>query len=882
MDGPSAPAGLRCEYRENPLGIDEPRPRLSWLVNDPRRGAVQRAYQIQVADSPSGFGRGSAGTWDSGKVVSEKSAQVEYAGAPIESRRRCHWRVRTWDPAGRASPWSAPAWWETALLRAADWEGEFIGLADDRAPAPGPLLRKTFHVSREVRRARAYVTALGFYELRLNGARVGDEIFSPGWTDYRRRIMYQTHDVTGLIRRGTNAVGALLGAGWYGSFLMGAPRFHFGDKPVRFLLQLELSFADGSAGRIVTDGSWKATPGPIVLSELYAGERYDARLEPRGWDTPRYADHGWRPVARYGRPRVEMNAQADPPIRITGELTPVSVTRRGRNRYVFDMGQNMVGVCRLRVRGPRGTTVRLRHAEVLNPDGGIYVANLRSAEATDTYTLAGGGSGTFVPRFTYHGFRYVEVTGFPGEPDPASLTGLVLHTDPPRTSSLRTSSPLVNKLQENIVWGQRGNMHSVLTDCPQRDERLGWMGDAQAFAPTACFNMDMAAVFTKFCRDMRDARSPEGSYADVSPRIPFAPPDGAPAWADAGIIVPWTVHRFYGDERILEREYAAMKGFNDFVARNNPGGLWLNRKGNDYGDWVPAGVETDKKPLGTLIYYNSTRLMEKIARVLGKPGDAALFASRAAHIAGAFLKAHVRGGSIRNGTQTLNAMAVACGILPARLREKAVANLVRDIHARGDHLSTGFLGTPALLPVLTESGHGALARKLILNRDYPSWGYPIVRGATTIWERWNSDTEGPAMNSRNHFAFGSVGEWLFRHLAGIDPDETDPGFGRVLIRPNPGEPGSELDRAAARYDSIRGPVSVAWRNTPGAFHLEVTIPANCRATVVFPARSEKGITEGGIALRRAAGVSRVRSAGGRAACDLGSGTYSFVCRHRPA
>jgi len=415
---------------DNPLGIDEERPRLSWLVNDARRGAVQAAYQIQVAGSPGVLGRRPA--WDSGRVRSANSIHVEYAGPALESRRRYSWRVRTFDRNSRPSPWSAPAFWEMGLLRPGDWNAEFIGLASPESAAACPLLRRSFRVAKAVLRARAYVTALGVYELRLNGAKVGDDLLSPGWTEYRKRVMYRSHDVTGMIRTGENVVGAILAPGWYSSPLMGSWE-GINRPPLKLMAQIEIEHPDGSVTVIGSDGTWKAETGPITLSQLYAGERYDARRERAGWDLPRYRDAGWEPAAAFGRPAIEFNAQPDPPIRVTGEITPVGVTRLSHGRYVFDMGQNMVGVCRLAVAGRKGTVVTLRHAELLNPDGALYVENLRRAEATDTYTLKGGGAETFTPRFTYHGFRYVEVSGFRGTPDLTSLTGLVLHTAPAMT-----------------------------------------------------------------------------------------------------------------------------------------------------------------------------------------------------------------------------------------------------------------------------------------------------------------------------------------------------------------------------------------------------------------------------------------------------------------
>ncbi len=879
----SAPQRLRCEYIENPLGIEETRPRLSWQVNDPRRGAVQTAYQILVASSAEVLTRDHGDLWDSGKVVSDQNIHVEYAGAPLRSRQRCYWKVRTWDRDDNPSPWSEVHWWEMGLLSAGDWSAEWIGLRDETVPPPCVHLRKPFTLDKPVRRARLYATALGVYELHLNGTRVGDHILAPGWTNYRRRVMYQTYDVTDMLTTGENVIGAILGDGWYiGELGWRLQRNNFGDPPARLLLQLEVEFDDDSVQRIVSDGLWRGTTnGPIRYSGLYAGELYDARMEMPGWDRVGFADDGWQPVEVFADTGIARNAQMDPPIRITQELKPVSVSEPAPGVYVFDLGQNMVGFCRLRVSAPAGTTIQLRHAEVLNPDGTIYVDNLRKAKATDTYIARGGGAETFTPHFTYHGFRYVEVTGFPGKPDLDVITGLVVHSDAQPSASFLTSSEMVNQLYQNIVWGQRGNMHSVLTDCPQRDERLGWMGDAQIFVRTACTNMDMAALLTKFVRDMADSQLPNGAYADVSPYVSASgalPPAGAPAWMDAGVIVPWTVYQCYGDTRLLERHFDSMARYVDYLDVNNPSGLWVSRRGNDYGDWVPAESMTDKTMLATLYFFHSASLVAQTARVLGREEAARKYTAIANRVRRAFNVHYLKDGHYEKATQTINALALELGVVPPNARATVVRDLVDDIERRGWHLSTGFVGTRWLLPALSDNGYDDVAQRLLLNRDYPSWGYMIEKGATTIWERWNSDTMGPEMNSRNHFAFGSVGEWLFRYLAGIDTAPDGAGYRHIVIYPRPGQPGSELNYAKATYESINGPIVSEWRVTPGSFELNVQIPANTWATVYIPAASVTRVTESGRPLREAPGVSRVRTSKGRVVCEVGAGAYAFAVR----
>jgi alpha-L-rhamnosidase len=880
VNGPSAPRQLRCEYLTDPIGIDEPEPRLSWQVVDPRRGAVQSAYRVQVASTPALLAQGQADVWDSGRVEGASNVGIAYAGPALASRQRCWWQVRTWDGRGAASPRSAPASFEMGLLAPADWSAEWVGTPPQKTtPAPA-YLRAGFELAKPVRRARAYATALGVYELRLNGARVGDQLLAPGWTEYRKRVTYQTYDVTGRLRQGANVAGVIVGDGWYCGRLGWGEKPEaglFGARPPRFLLQLEVEFEDGPTQRLVTDGSWRWRTGAILSSDYYDGESYDARKEPAGWDAPGAEAKGWKKVQVFEDPGMLRCAQMDPPIRVTQELTPLSVRKVGRG-YVFDLGQNMVGVARLRASGERGKRVRLRFAEVLQPNGAIYTENLRGAKATDTYVLKGEGVETFTPRFTYHGFRYVELRGFPGEPDLNAVTGLVLHTDCAPTATLRTSSSLVNRLFANITWGQRGNMHSVLTDCPQRDERLGWMGDAQVFARTACTNMDMAAMLTKFSRDMMDEQTEAGAFPDVCPYVSpkgLLPPAGAPAWMDAGVIVPWTVYLCYGDSRILERHFASMARYVDYLTANNPGGIWENARGNDYGDWVPAGEKTDKTMFATLHYFLSATLVAKAARALGRDADAQKQQAVADRVRNAFNARYLKGGAYENATQTVDALALAFGVVPESARKSVAENLVRNIESRGGHLSTGFGGTQWLLPALCETGHADLARRLLLNRDFPSWGYMIGKGATAVWELWNSDTEGPGMNSRNHFAYGSVGEWLFRYLAGIDTAEDGPGYGHIVVRPFPGCPEGELNQVTATYESIRGRIISAWRVLPSALEICLDVPANCRATVHIPADSAGVVTEMGRPLAQAHGVSKVRVEAGRVVCEVGAGSYSF-------
>ena len=889
------PVRLRCGGLGEPLGVDDPAPVLSWSIEASGRGKLQSAYQVQVAGKREDFTDGESSLrWDSGRVETD-APLATYEGPHLVSGTRYFWRVRVWDENGEPSGWSDISYWETGLLERRDWGGCWIGLGEDPSAAhepptgekfdevaaglaPSPYLRKTFTLEKPVRRARLYATARGLYEAHLNGERVGDHELAPGWTDYHRRIQYQTYDVTGLLRKGENAIGAILGDGWYCGYVGFDPKrrgAHYGERP-QFLARLNVEYEDGTTGSLTTDGSWRSTTGPILHSDLLMGERYDARLEMDGWDEPGFDDSGWLPVKTEELGDEMLVAEPSQPIRVTQEVGAKSVTEPAPGVYVFDLGQNMVGRVRLKVRGEAGTGVRLRHAEVLNPDGTIYTENLRTARQTDTYILRGGGEEVYEPRFTFHGFRYVEVSGYPGEPPLEAVTGRVLHSDTPLVGSFECSDETVNRLQSNIVWGQRGNFLSVPTDCPQRDERLGWLGDAQVFIRTASFNADVQAFFTKWMRDVVDAQSAEGGFPDVAPRV-VTLRDGAPAWGDAGIIVPWTIYRVYGDVRMISAHYGAMERWMDYIREANPDYLRKNRLNNNYGDWLaPFGDDTPRELLATAYWAYDAKLMAEMAEAIGREEDAAKYEKLFEKIKRAFNEAYVTPeGKIRGDTQTAYALALHMDLLPDEKREGAASHLVTAIEREDWHLSTGFAGVGYLLPVLTETGHADVAYRLLHQESFPSWLYTIKHGATTIWERWDGWTEGkgfqsPNMNSFNHYSLGSVGEWLYRYVAGIDAAE--PGYGHVVIRPHPG---GKLRWARASYESVRGPITSAWELSDGTFRLRASIPPNTTATVHLPAAPDR-IEEGGIPLQEAEGIEVVKKGKGHTTLKVGSGEYEFT------
>jgi len=880
---PQAPDTLRCEYLVDPLGIETPAPRLSWLVNDDRDGAVQSAYQILVASEAEGLKGDSGDLWDSGQVSSAQTAQIEYAGSPLSSRQRVWWKVRSFDGDGQASPWSASASWEMGLLERSDWSADWIGSPLHGTPdtsAVVPALRKAFDVPKPVAQARLYATALGVYELELNGQRVGDQELAPGWTDYGSRLRYQVYDVGELLLKGGNALGALLGDGWYCGYVGLAAREQYGDRP-SLLAQLELTYTDGSQETIVTDESWRWQRSPILESDIMMGETYDARQELGDWTRSGYAEEGWLAVEVSEDPGAPLVAMPSPPVRVTMEISPVGTpefrrTGLGIRRWIYDMGQNMVGRIRLRVRGKAGRVVNLRHAEVLDEKGDLYTVNLREARARDSYTLKGDADGeTWEPSFTFHGFRYVEIAGMLEDGAIEEVTGVVLHSDLPVTGEFSCSDSRVNQLQSNTVWSQRGNFVDVPTDCPQRFERLGWTGDAQVFVRTAAFNMDVAGFFRKWAQDVMDAQYENGH---VPPVVPVPPAgalksieDGGPAWADAAVICPWTVYRCYGDTRILEESYATMVAFVEAMERRFPqlirsdpvidgwGGFgdWLATDGRGIGDLRIGG--TPKDVIGTAFFCYSAGLLSRMAGVLGHGADRDRFAELASRVRTAFRKRFVSAdGFVSGDSQTCYVLALHFDLLEGEERKTAAEALVRDIEVRGDHLSTGFVGTPYLLHVLTEVDRLDLAYRLLFQTSWPSWLYPVLQGATTIWERWDGWTEDkgfqdPAMNSFNHYAYGAVGEWLYGTVAGLELapelDADRNAYRHAIIAPRPpagqgfeGPP--PLTSAAAALDTIHGRYETAWKLSEGSFDLDLRVPPNCSAGVRLPDGSAHEVAAG--------------------------------------
>ncbi|MBP8303739.1 MAG: glycoside hydrolase family 78 protein [Phycisphaerae bacterium] len=881
---------LRCEYKVDPLGIDATRPRLSWRIESTGRAVLQSAFQIRAAGSREDLA-GERLLWDSGRVESGQSTHVEYAGPDLHSRQRIAWQVRVWDQRGNASPWSRPASWEMGLLSASDWTARWIEpdlKEDPKASNPCPMLRKAFVLKAPVRSARAYVTCHGLYAMEINGRPVGDQVFTPGWTAYDKRLQVQTYDVTGLVRAGGNAVGVILGDGWFRGRLMGGPGRNLYGNTLALLAQIEVTYEDGTQDVVVTDTPWKAATGPILASDIYDGEIYDARLERQGWTGPGFDDSAWSGVKVAGHSKDVLVAPAGPPVRRIEEIRPVQVLKTPAGQTVVDMGQNMVGWVRIRVQGQAGRVVTLRHFEVLDKAGNVYLANLRSAKQTVQYTLKGSDRPeVFEPRFTFQGFRYVEVEGWPGPVEADDLTGVVIHSDITPTGTFECSNPMLNQLQRNIVWGQKGNFLDVPTDCPQRNERLGWTGDAQVFARTACFNADVAGFYTKWLADLAADQKANGAVPHVIPDVLSrgqATGGASAGWADAAVVVPWTVYLHYGDRRILERQYPSMKAWVDYMTkRAGETGLW--NQDFTYGDWLAfatnrsdyPGATTDKDLICQAYFARSTDLVRRAASVLGRTEDARRYADLSNRVKAVFQREFVTAnGRLVSNTQTAYALALAFDLLPDSQRAAAARRLAQDVD-RFKHITTGFLGTPVICQVLSDYGYLDQAYLLLNRKDYPSWLYPITRGATTMWERWDGiksdgSFQDEGMNSFNHYAYGAIGQWLYGVVAGIDLDPEQPGYRHVLIRP---QPGGDLSFARAGLDTMLGTIRSAWQIEAGRMRIDVAIPPNAAATVWLPHAQGQAVTEAGQPLSQAEGVASTAQEGQAVVVQVGSGGYRF-------
>ncbi|WP_168118628.1 alpha-L-rhamnosidase [Paenibacillus sp. HB172176] len=881
---------ITVEYRSlgNALGLDVKRPRISWKLQGEGRGIRQQAYQIQVAPSEAGFD-GSL-SWDTGKILSEKSVHIAYEGAELLPRTAYAVRVKVWDRLGAEGDWSETGGWETGLMMPENWTASWISAhkpASEWSEESAHYMRTEFPVNGEIRRARIYATAQGVYELSLNGARVGDLYLTPGWTSYETRLQYQTYDVTHSLRNGNNALGMTLGNGWFkGNLGWENSRNHYGNQ-LAGLLQLHIDYADGRSEVITSDGSWKASiAGPIIMNELYHGETYDAQLAMDGWNKPDFEDSAWRNVQTLDIGKEALIAQENEGTQVMEELDPIAVFKTPRGETVLDFGQNMVGWVRFEVEGAkRGQVIRLLHAEVLDGKGNFYIGNLRRAKQTITYVCKGDTKEQFEPHFTFQGFRYVKVEGYPGELDLSRFKGRVLFTGMETTGRFECSNPLLNKLQDNIVWGQRGNFLDVPTDCPQRDERLGWTGDAQVFIRTANFNMGTASFFTKWLKDLKADQREDGAVPHVIPNVLGEGSAGSAAWGDASTVCPWTVYLSYGDTLILEEQFESMKAWVGYM-RSQGENEFLWNTGFHFGDWLGLDAKensyigaTPRDLIATAFYAYSTELVAKAAEVLGREGDRAtyseLYSSVKKHFQDEFV---TKTGRVAATTQTAQILALMFGLIEGDAAERAAKTLANSIEEERIHLTTGFVGTPYIAHVLTKYGYNELAYRLLQQTSYPSWLYSVEKGATTIWEHWDGIKEDGTfwsddMNSFNHYAYGAIGDWMYRVMAGLDLDEeSGAGYRKLRIAPQPG-PG--ISHASASYESMYGKCASGWKLGEGRIEITATVAPNTTASITLPKARVDDLLLDGVSAAEGDGVLRIEQSSDTVVFEVESGTYSF-------
>jgi len=890
---------LLCENLADPIGLDVARPRFSWqlLAAKDRRGVRQTAYEVRVAASAAGLAQGGpAAVWNSGKVLSDSSVNVTYAGPTLQPNRRYHWQVRAWDNAGKPSAWSAPAYWQVGLLTPANWQASWIGpgYAEDSVRRPSPLLRKEFTVRKKVVSATAYVTAHGLYEAQINGRRVGDAYLTPGWTSYHKRLAYQAYDVTALVKDGANAVGATLASGWYRGYI-GYKRDHnIYGKDAALLFQLHLAYSDGTSEEVVSDGSWQtSSEGPVRFAELQRGETFDARMEKTGWAQPGYDARGWTAARVQPYAKDVLFASFSEPVRAHENFKVLKVSKSPKGETILDFGQNLVGWVRVKIRGKAGDKVTLSHSEVLDKHGNFYLANLRSASAEDTYYLRGTGQEeTFEPHFTFHGFRYLRVDAFPGAVQPEDFTAVAIYSDMPATGSFSCSNPLINQLQSNIQWGQKGNFLDVPTDCPQRDERLGWTGDAEVFSSTAAYNRNTNNFFAKWLRDLAADQAPDGAVPFVIPALEFASgkvPVGAAGWSDAATVIPWDMYTLFGDRRTLAVQYPSMKAWVKYIQDKSRKDLWDT--GFQFGDWLAYDVDDDNAGrsavtshalIAQCFWAHSTQIMLDAATVLGKTDDVAAYTALLQRIKAAYLREYVTpGGALMSNTQTAYVLALHFDMLPENLRAQAADRLALNVADYDNHLTTGFLGTPYLCQVLSRFGHADVAYKLLLQKTYPSWLYPVTMGATTVWERWNSMRPDstfapPSMTSFNHYAYGAIGHWLYTTVAGLNVGA--PGYHTFTVRP---QPGGGFTQATAQLTTVYGPALARWQTSGNQIALDVTVPPNATATVYVPATGADVVRESNRKLDAGKGLRPGPAEGGYVPVNVGSGQYHFTAPWLP-
>ncbi len=891
------PAKLTCEYKTNPLGIDVRLPRFSWNVESNLRNQLQTAYEIEVSDDLKPFAGGSSLIWRTGKIASSQTLHVEYKGSPLSSFKRYHWRIRVYDQQDKASEWSDTAWFETAMLSESDWVARWIG--DDKpvpvneedfyAADPMPVFRDVFDVNKRITQARLYITGLGYYEAYLNGKKVGDHVLDPGWTKYDRQVQYAVYDITGLLKKGKNVAGVMVGNGWYNVLPMRMwGRFNLRDalttgRPV-VKAQIRVSYADGTAETIITDRNWQMAPGPVIRNSVYRGEEFDARAIPDNWLTATHTLKSWQAAKEVEGPAGRVIAQIQEPVRITKILKPVSVTEVSPGVFVFDMGQNFAGAARIKVKGKAGTTVVLRYGEDILQDGRLNVMTSvtgqiksgnggpgapRIAWQEDRYTLAGNGLEIWQPRFTFHGFRYIEVTGWPGKPTLNDIEGLRMNSDVAPVGSFSCSNGMFNKLDKITDWTFLSNIFSVQSDCPAR-EKFGYGGDIVATAEAYIYRYDMVNFYRKAIQDFENDQRSRGGITETAPYVGIAdksPGDqsGPPGWQLAFPLLIQHLYDFYGDRRVIEEHYDAVVKQVNFLRET--------AKNNLHFQDISDHEALDTKPeslTASAFYLHHVQLLANFARILGKEEDAQAYEKLSVRVKAAITAQFMVEGTGRfdNATQSAQLFALYYQLAPEAEKRKVFDQLLKEFERHGNHVSTGIFATKMMFDVLREWNRNDVAYTIAGQQSFPGWGYMVAQGATTLWETWAYSDN---VYSQNHPMFGSVSEWFYRSLLGIN--STAPGFEKIIIKP---QPAGDLSAATGSYFSVRGKIAVEWKKEDHQFTLNVTLPSNTTAEVWVPAVSAAAVAESGKALSEAADVSVMREEKGYVVLKTGGGTYRFV------
>lgn len=867
-DKVAAPYALMCEHLHRPIGVDAASPRLSWKLNDSRKGAKQTAYRLYVGRDSAAVVEGKADAWDTQKVNADQSL-LRYQGTALQPFTKYYWLVQIWDKDGKPAS-SAVSSFETGMMNMANWQGTWISDGNNIDKRPAPYFRKVFNPeNKKIKSARAYIAAAGLYELYLNGEKVGNHRLDPMYTRFDRRNLYLTYDVTSQVKGGKNAIGVLLGNGWYN--MQSIAVWNFDTAPWRarptFCMDLRITYEDGTTSVVKTDGDWKTSSGPVVFNSIYTAEHYDARLEQKGWNTADFDDQKWRGVSLRAAPSTQVVSQLMHPIRDVETIPAQSLKVFNDTTYVFDLGRNIAGVTQISVQGPAGTVVRIKHGERLLPDGRVDLSNIdvyyrpkdnSDPFQTDLFTLKGEGKETFKPKFNYKGFQYVEVTSSkPIKIDKSGITGYFMHSDVPVAGKVNSSSTLVNKLWAATNNSYLSNLYGYPTDCPQR-EKNGWTGDGHFAIESGLYNFDGITVYEKWLADHRDEQQPNGVLPDIIPTggWGYGTANGTD-WTSTIAIIPWNVYLFYGDSKLLEDSYEPIKKYVNYVERISPEGLTTFGRG----DWVPVKSESPLEYTSSVYYYVDAVILSKAAALFNKPEDQRYYSALAEKIKAAINKKYFNAQTAiyGSGLQTELSVALQWKIVPEGMEAKVAENLAKRVTADGNHLDVGVLGAKAILNALSENGQAQTAYQLAVQDTYPSWGWWIVNGATTLYENWNIQAERDI--SLNHMMFGEIGGWFFKGLGGIMIDEQQPGFKHVLLKPNFVQ---GLDHFEAEHEGPHGKIRSFWKRQGKKVSYTVTVPANSTATVYFP------LQQGQKAYQGKSAVDSV--------LKLEAGTYQFEVR----